>query len=576
MRFPKLSRISATQRTQSVFGGYRHGVHAPLGEWCEMQNMTGTHYPALASRAARTLHATPKSATGLARYDTLLYVDGSALVVNGARIDLSLADDGKQKRLVRMGAYVVVLPDKRYLNLADLGDYGAIEARVTASEVEITPCRADGSFYTRVVSAPVEPKAPTEGESVAWVDTSRYPRALLEYSQILKSWIELEHTYLRLAATNIGAPFLLGDGVKFSGLPQDLDGYYTLQRRLRDALVIAARPVEPRTLATLTLSREMPDMDFITEAGNRLWGCRYGVKDGKVVNEIYASALGNFRNWYVFDGLASDAYACGVGTDGAFTGACTFLGMPLFFKERYLHRITGTYPATFQVISTPVKGVKKGSEESIALLGDALYYHGEEGVYLYDGSLPRLVSDALGTRRFEKAAAGTLGEKYYISMCDVADGTWHLFVFDSKRGLWHREDATQAKCFCEVRGVLYFLDDKGRIIAIGGSGTPLEARVPFMVESGVIGLDDPARRYLARLHVRLSLGSGARVSISAQYDSSGDFHELFSTRGGAFRGHTAVLRPKRCDHLRLRIEGEGDVKLYALTLFEEGGNAFDA
>ncbi len=577
MRFPKLSRISAKVSTHNTFGGYRHGERVPFGEWREMKNMSSEHAPALSVRAPRGVFATPTAAAGLARYDTLLYVDGTDLVVNGAHIDLSLTVDGGMKQLIRMGAYVIVMPDKRYVNLADLTDCGAIEAHVTASEVEITPCRADGTFYTRVTVSPAEPEKPAQGESVAWLDTSRSPRALLEYSAILNGWIELEKTYLRVRAANIGAPFSAGDGVRFSGLPDGADGYYTLVHCERDALVIAARPIEGQTLDTLTLAREMPEMDFVTEAGNRLWGCRYGIAaNGEPVNEIYASALGDFRNWHVFDGLASDAYVCGVGSDGAFTGAVTYLGTPVFFKERFLHRVAGSYPATYQVVSTPVHGVKRGSEESIALLGDALLYHGEDGVYLYDGSLPRLVSAPLGTRRFECAAAGALGDKYYISMRDKSDDGWNLFVFDAARSLWHREDDTRAKCFCEVRGELYFIDGTGRILTVKGRGTPVEERVPFLVESGVIGMDDPARRYLSRLHVRMSLGAGARVTISAQYDSCGEFCELFSTRSRAFRGYTAVLRPRRCDHLRLRIEGEGDVKIFAVTLFEEGGNAFDA
>ena len=577
MRFPKLKSISAKVQTENAFGGYRHGVRVPFGEWREMTNMSATHYPALSVRTPRGVYATPTAARGLARYDTLLYVDGADLVVNGVHIDLSLADDGKEKTLVRMGAYVIVLPDKRYVNLADLSDYGAIEAHVTASEVEIAPCRADGTYYDRVVVSPAEPAIPAKGESLAWLDTSRAPHALLEYSAILSGFVELEKTYLRVCATNIGSPFSAGDGVRFSGISEDADGYYTLVLCERDALVVAAPPMAATTLSTLTLSREMPEMDFVTEAGNRLWGCRYGVaKNGEVVNEIYASALGDFRNWHVFDGLASDAYVCGVGSDGAFTGAATYLGTPVFFKERFLHRVLGSYPATYGVASTPIQGVKKGSEKSIALLGDALLYHGDAGVYLYDGSLPRLVSDALGTRRFECAAAGTLGEKYYVSMRDSADGAWNMFVYDASRDLWHREDDTKATCFCEVRGELYFIDGAGRIMTVGGSGTPETGNVPFLLESGVIGLDDPARRYLSRIHVRMALGACSRVTISAQYDSTGEFYELFSTRSRTFRGYTAILRPRRADHLRLRIEGEGDVKIFAMTLFEEGGNAFDA
>ena len=30
-------------------------------------------------------------------------------------------------------------------------------------------------------------------------------------------------------------------------------------------------------------------MDYVVQSGNRLWGCKYGMADGRAVNEIYAS-----------------------------------------------------------------------------------------------------------------------------------------------------------------------------------------------------------------------------------------------------------------------------------------------
>ena len=40
---------------------------------------------------------------------------------------------------------------------------------------------------------------------------------------------------------------------------------------------------------------------------------------GEAVNEIYASKLGDFRNWRCFEGLSTDSYAAARGSDGAFT-----------------------------------------------------------------------------------------------------------------------------------------------------------------------------------------------------------------------------------------------------------------
>ena len=70
------------------------------------------------------------------------------------------------------------------------------------------------------------------------------------------------------------------------------------------------------------------------ECGNRLWGCKYGLVDGETVNEIYASKLGDFKNWNCFAGLSTDSYAAARGSDGPFTGAADYLGQPRFSSRR--------------------------------------------------------------------------------------------------------------------------------------------------------------------------------------------------------------------------------------------------
>ena len=83
---------------------------------------------------------------------------------------------------------------------------------------------------------------------------------------------------------------------------------------------------------TVRVKAEVPDLDYVCEANNRLWGCKYGMENGAVVNEIRASKLGNFRQWKNFMGLSTDSYTVSVGTDGPFTAAVSQRGYPVFFK----------------------------------------------------------------------------------------------------------------------------------------------------------------------------------------------------------------------------------------------------
>ena len=103
-----------------------------------------------------------------------------------------------------------------------------------------------------------------------------------------------------------------------------------------------------QTTGTVTVSRSVPDMDYVCESQNRVWGCKYG-KDsaGKHSNQIYASKLGDPTNWYCFENTASDSYALSLGDDEPSTGAVSLNDMPYFFKQNKIYGIYGGYPAAY-------------------------------------------------------------------------------------------------------------------------------------------------------------------------------------------------------------------------------------
>ena len=140
----------------------------------------------------------------------------------------------------------------------------------------------------------------------------------------------------------------------------------------------------------------MPIMDYVIECNNRLWGCRYGKnKKGEIVNEIYASKQGDFKNWNCYAGISTDSYAVTVGSDGEFTGAINYGSYPMFFKENYIHRISGSIPSQFVMNTTNCRGVQKGSEKSLAISNEILFYKSSSDVCMYEGSLPSSISTSL-------------------------------------------------------------------------------------------------------------------------------------------------------------------------------------
>lgn len=312
-------------------------------------------------------------------------------------------------------------------------------------------------------------------------------------------------------------------------------------------------------------------MDFITESENRLWGCRYGTDiNGNMVNEIYASKLGDFKNWNCFMGISTDSYAVTVGTDGPFTGAIAHGGFPIFFKETCMHKVYGKFPAQYSIDTITCRGVQNGCSRSLAIVNETLFYKARSAVCAYDGSLPVEISAALGEVTYSNAVAGCLGNKYYISML-AGDGKYHLFVYDTLKGMWHREDNTQVMQFCSSRGELYYIEDN-QIKTINGTGTRDTSPIKWEAVTGVIGTDSPDKKYISRLDVRMHIPVGSRVMFFIEYDSDGHWQYLFAMTGNTLKSFPVPIKPLRCDHLRLKIIGEGEAKIFSICQTTEQGS----
>ena len=600
MKYPTLYSKESSRQMVDTFKGYNHNLRISDGEFFDMKNMTGDHYPVLSPRGNRGVYASPVNPNGLIAKDSLCYVDGRNFVMNEYTIDMGLNDEPKQ--LISMGAYVIIMPDKKYINTQNLTDFGNIEASFPGLEGKTVTasyemCKVDGSVYTDVPKAPNAPEEPANMQ--LWIDTSTTPHVLRQYSTTSAVWVQITTTYVKISAPNIAAAFSQYDAVKISGLPEQLTQLKDIEGQVCPLWAVYHDPGnegggadggDPRAEGTLDyivivgildeavthesqlkLERTMPIMDFVIESENRLWGCHYGVaSNGQVVNEIYASKLGDFKNWNCFMGLSTDSYAASCGTDGQFTGAITHMGYPLFFKENCVHKVYGNYPANFQIQTTACNGVQKDCSKSLAIVNTTLFYKARNAVCAYDGSLPAEISYALGNDAYSNAVGGAHGNKYYISMKDIG-GNNNLFVFDTAKGMWHKEDDIPVDYLCSCRGEMYAISG-GKIITMLGSGTPDTSPVEWMAETGEIGISSPDMKYITRLTIRMSMEIGAEVRISAQYDFNDQWEHLCDLRGYNLRSFSIPIRPRRCDYMKLRFEGEGVCRIYSITKTIEQGS----
>ena len=364
--------VNGTSRIMTdVFNGYHNALKISDGEWQYTENLSTRNYPMLSPRGLRGTVGQLVDPGGLLEKDALAYVDNGTLYYNDLATGLNTLSSG-EKKMVSMGAVLCIWPDKKYYNTAD-GTFGSMEADFSSTgNVEYRMCRSDGSEYSSVSTGST---APAQGSCEVWIDTSGSSPAAMEWSTSEGGWTLIPAMFTKLKFSSMGQipqQFKANDGVSISGADfEDANGekvIYSLggSEENNDWIVVVGMLESNMTQTTgsVRIQRKIPPMDFVIECQNRLWGCFYGNDGTQNVNEIYCSALGDFRNWRQYQGLSTDSWAASVGSDGVWTGAVNYLGHPVFFKENVIHRVTISSVGAHQIDETICRGVQKGSSKS--------------------------------------------------------------------------------------------------------------------------------------------------------------------------------------------------------------------
>ena len=566
---PSLNIVPSVRDSVSAFLGYFNSDTENAGAFADTENLCSDLYPLMTTRARRCKLATLEKPGGLYAKAQLAWAAGGHLYYEGRPV--AEVSEG-EKQFVGMGALLLVWPDKISYNTVT-GEVKSLGAKWGAvGNVSFTLARLDGEDYDYYTGA----TAPDPAEHLYWLDTGYETHVLKIWNATAESWDSVGTVYVKIAAAGLGAQFAAYDAVTISGCKdeqfnQSMAVYEAGEDYIKVAALIDRNFVQAIGDGQLTIERVIPDMEFLTECNNRVWGCN------SEKNEIYACKLGDPGNWYCYMGLADDSYAVNVGSDGNFTGAVTHLGYVLFFKEDCIHKVYGSVPSNFSTTVVNCRGVQRGSEKSLLVVNETLYYKSRADVCVYDGSLPVSISEALGRKSYYDAVAGSLGGKYYIDMRDAA-GNWSLFCYDSVRGIWYREDDFHAIHFAELDGDLFALDTDGVLWCMNGKtyfyeeqDVELEGPVHWSCETGQMGTEDPDAKYIQRVQIRLQKPVGSRFALEVEYDSAGTWEPLCDMESPTDRCFTVPVNLRRCDHFRLRMTGEGEMKLFSITKLMQGG-----
>lgn len=577
---PFLENVDKSRELITTFGGYNHNLVIDDNDFYNSMNLSSDNYPALSPRNKRAFFSSVKgNVSGIYSKTKLCYIRDGYLYYGGEKVEsYYFGNSQKERTFVSMGARLVVFPDNVYINTNDFNDYGTLDAYYTCDYADVFMCRGDGDNLGDYAAGPTEPETAVNGD--LWLDTSGDKHVLKQYYESIGTWADIGSSYVSICNTGIGSGFKAGDGITLDGFETvGLNGSHIIKDCGEDFITISGT-VECAYLVEgeLSVTRSVPQMDFVCENNNRLWGCN------SQKNEIYASKLGDPTNFNVFSGISTDSYAVSVGTDGDFTAAVSFRGYILFFKEHCVHKIYGSNPP-YTVTTSFLRGVQKGSHNSVKCLNETLYYKSPTGVCAYEGGVPVDVSAPLGKEHFTDAVGGTYKNKYYICMTDIYNNRT-LFCFDEERALWHREDNIDIRSFANNNCNLYFLEKQGdsyRLGLIDGenmygdftgelAGFTTEDEVNWYCETGLWGLHNPVNKYYTTITIRAFGEKDSSFIFRYQCDSKDEYVTVCEKNLAVKGSFNVPLTTPRCDHLRLKLCGKGKVNVYSLLRKVERGS----
>lgn len=637
MALPSLYSISTGKSIQTAFGGLNESYACAEAEFTEMKNFSSRGYPALQTRTPRRTMRAMGRCNGMYHLNGLLLCEGTTLrytedseddvatAAAGGEIVLENAVTDSEKIMIGMGTKILIWPDAKSFDTAT----GKLEALSAAwsqtGTVTIAPCDAGGKTYTVSSVGTTEPSGPADGTLFLKQNSSSskwaYVNVLEQYDAKSGKWAEILLNSVKMTLPGLAAAgFKKGDTITVEQVPglveeylaEGVNGEVTIEQMDGDSIVLPGSPKtesaryygsftvtaggttwksmngsESATAggAAITARRRVPRLEYVTENANRVWGCN------SEENVIYSCKLGDPTNWYSYRGIASDSYAVNVGSDGPFTGAATCMGYVLFFKENCLHKLYGSRPADYQLVSVQCRGVAKQASKSMCVLAEVLYYLSPDGVMAWDGSLPVKISGGLDNTwlmNVRGAVGGVLDTRYYLHLRVPGRNETRLLVYDTERRLWHEEDTAAEEnasgwAMCSTGRQLYQWDgvnlwatepEREADRDTDTAKANLEQKVGFEAVSGDIGLNIPADKYINRVFLRVDALTYSVVELQASYE------------GGAWEtlGQAAVLNkytrvnlpfvPERHDTMRLRIKGTGQiaVRSIAFSMAESRGN----
>lgn len=509
MRLPVINTTPSKQtNTIDTFGGLNQQLVTGDAEFADMCNISDRYYPAIGTRPARgEIEKTLTNPKGIFYKNGLFYIDGAqAYYKDKAVFNVSDSD----KIFVGIGAYICVFPDNIMFNTFT-GTHESMTAEL----------RLSTTF------------APLSDKSV----------------------------FTKITASGIGNTFKTGDNVKITGCSNsEYNDKTKVVTESGTDYIIVTGSLDKTFTQTVGFSRLVPDMDFVTERDNRLWGC------SSKNHEVYCCKIGDPKNWYNYESEANSAWAATVGSDGDFTGISKFGTYLIFFKESSFHILRGDKPSNFSLLEKDQPGVRKGCERSVISIQQTLYYVSRDGVYAYTGSIPYKISENI-EQEITDAVACQYQNKLYLS-CKL-DGVQTLLIYTPGEQVWMKEDDTLFQ-FCQYsEGDLHYVDASNNLRKIYGTS---DDKLAWFLETPDKFGGSLDQKRISKIKLNLWLPVNSEVYVYMKFDDGPMWIRKGYIRSTKNKTYTIPIIPMRCSKYRIRLEGTGQFKMIGMSYEIEAGS----
>lgn len=562
----KLSAATRRERVRTtVFGGLDTG-EGGVGKIAEMYNLSSRCAPALATRPEKELLlSSPLSGkhNGIAVMGEDLYVARGTYIYRVPQVLqpgelLQITKVGSvtdtEKYMTVFGGRLLIFPDKVYIDESDGYMYPMELDTGVLDEVRFcgnTVTLPMGHYWTEMGFL--------EGDSIYIYQTNG----------------KISHGYYRLVGLYASLATVAPD-ITFP--PRDENGIYN-EYASPEVIVSSAR-----------IRRIVPDMDGMTVLGDRLCGYK-----GRT---IYIGGEGSPFSW---GQNLDDKHGAAVlknCTDGDFNACATRGDELVLFKSAAIVRVTGTRSDNFMMTEIKAAGIPSGLGRTLCEMNGDLYYHGFDEAYVY--RIHAQHPERLG-RIFSGRPTGGCGvayeEGYYVCVSGnqpdgaVASGR---YFYDVARRAWYVDRDEQMidgirlgayMCSVDESGIFWLSRNDGEragtLEAMNAPSSPVHSFVSFVPD--YTNYPDgcrPTNLYLratsdgsGELKVLMSFADG-RCGLDAHVPANAkdgrDWENVREVACITGNMQDRLLRiplpPRRCDHVSLALEMQGDWVIHDVTL----------